>query len=66
MLKKILNGLQSLHFYTLTVSPTRANYVEKRSKVGIISLIGLTMCVLFIGDGKTQLGVNTMVSRNAQ
>ncbi len=31
MLKEIPSGLQSLHIDTLTLSPTRVNWVEKQS-----------------------------------
>jgi hypothetical protein len=53
MLKKIFDGLQSLHFDTMTLSPTRANSIKRWSKVGTISFIGPTMCELSIKDGKT-------------
>jgi hypothetical protein len=53
MLEKIPNGLQSLHFNTLTLSPTKVNSIKRWSKARIISFIGPTMCVLFIRDGKT-------------
>jgi hypothetical protein len=56
MLGEILDGLQSLHFNTFTLSPIRVNWVERWSKVYIISLIGPTMWVSFVRDGKTQLG----------
>jgi hypothetical protein len=52
MFGKILNGLQSLHFNTLTLSPTRVNWVERWSKTRVISLIGPTMQVLSVKDGK--------------
>ncbi len=65
MPKKVPNGLQNLHFDTLTLSPTRANWVERWSKVWVISLKGPMMWVLFIRDGKAQLGANTMVSKRA-
>ncbi len=66
MFEKIPNGIQSLHFDTLTLSPIKVNWVERWSKVGIISLIGPTMWVLFTRDEKTDLGACTMVSTNAQ
>jgi len=53
MLRKILEGLQHLHFDTLTLSPTWANWVERWSKVQESSLIGPMMWVSFIKDGKT-------------
>jgi hypothetical protein len=53
MFEEILDGFQSLHFHTLTLSPTRANWVKRWSKVEIISLIGPMMCVSFDRDGKT-------------
>jgi hypothetical protein len=34
MLEEIFNGLQSLHFDTLTLSPTKPNWVERWSKAG--------------------------------
>jgi hypothetical protein len=53
MLEKIFDGLQSLHFDILTLSPTRVNWVERWSKAGIISFIGPTMWVSSARDGKT-------------
>jgi hypothetical protein len=53
MLGEIHDGLQSLHFDNLTLSPTRANWVERWSKVWVISFIGCTMWVSFVRDGKT-------------
>jgi len=50
MLEEILDGIQSLHFDTLTLNPTKANWVERWSKVGIILFIGPTMWVLFVKD----------------
>jgi hypothetical protein len=64
MLEEICDGFQSLHFNTLTLSPIRANWVERQLKVGIISLKRPTMWVSFVRDGKTQLGVRAMVCRN--
>jgi hypothetical protein len=64
MFEEILDGLQSLHFDTLTLSPIKANWVERWSKVAIISLIRPTMWVLSAKDEKTQLGACTMVFRN--
>jgi len=61
MFGKILNGFQSLHFDILTLSPTRANWVERWSKVWVISLKGSMMWVSFAGDGMTQLGAHTIV-----
>ncbi len=61
MFEEILDGLQSLHFETLTLSPTKVNWVKRCSKVGTISLIGPMMCVYFAKDGKTQLGAHAMV-----
>jgi hypothetical protein len=60
MFEEILNGLQSLHFGTSTFSPTKANWVERWSKVRIILLIRPTMWVLSIKDEKTQFGACTM------
>ncbi len=57
MFEEILNGFQCLHFDILTLSPTKVNWVERWSKVGIISLIRLTMWVLSTKDLKTQLGL---------
>jgi hypothetical protein len=53
MHEEILNGLQNLHFDTLTLSPTRVHWVKRWSKAGIISFIGPTMWVSFARDGKT-------------
>jgi hypothetical protein len=64
MLEEILDGLQRLHFITLTLSPTKANWVERWSKGGIISLIGPTMCVSFARDGKTQLEACTIIFKS--
>jgi hypothetical protein len=56
MLRKIPNGFQSLHFYILTLSPTRANWVKRWSKVQVISFIGHVMWVSYTRDGNMQLG----------
>jgi hypothetical protein len=53
MFEEFLDGLQNLHFDTLALSPTKVNQVERWSKVGIISIIGPTMWVLFARDEKT-------------
>jgi hypothetical protein len=50
--------------YILTLSPTRANWVERWSKAKTTSLTGPMMWVLFTRDGKTQLGALVMVSKN--
>jgi hypothetical protein len=51
MLGKILDGFQSLHFDTLTLSPTNVNWVERWSKAWVISFKGPMMWVSFVGDG---------------
>jgi hypothetical protein len=56
MLVEILDGLQSLHFDTLTLSPIRVNWVERWSNVQIISFIGPMMWISSTKDGKMQLG----------
>jgi hypothetical protein len=56
MPREILDGLQSFYFNTLTLSPTKVNWVERWSKVWVISFIGPAMWVSSIRDGKTQLG----------
>jgi len=61
MPKKIRDRLQSLHFDTLTLSPTKVNWVKRWLKVRIISFISPTMWVLFARDGKTQLEAYAMV-----
>ncbi len=66
MTHEILDGLQSLHFDTLTLSPIKANWVKRWSKVGTVSFIGPMMCVSSIKDGNTQLRVGVMVSKNGQ
>jgi len=66
MPKDNLNELQNLPFDGLTLSPTKANWVEKWSKAGIISFIKSTMWVLFTKDEKTQLGVHAMIFRNVR
>jgi len=66
MPREILNGFQNLHFNTLTLSPTRANWVKRWSKAQIISYIGPTMWVSFAMDGKTQLRAHMMVFKKAQ
>jgi len=66
MLERILDGLQNLHFDTLTLSPIKANLVKRWSKVETISFIGLTMCVLSVRDVNIWLGVHAMVSKKAQ
>jgi hypothetical protein len=64
MPEKIFHGLQSLHFDTLTLNPTKVNWVERWSKEKIISIKRPTMWVSFVKDGKTQWGPHTMVFRN--
>jgi len=59
---EIPNGFQSLHFNTLTLSPTRANWVERWSQARVISLIGPMMWVSSATNGETQLGARAMVS----
>jgi hypothetical protein len=66
MPKENHDGLQSLHFETLTLSPTKVNWVEMWSKAHVISLIGPMMWVSSIRDGKTQLGACVMVSKGVQ
>jgi len=66
MLGEIPNGFQSLHFDILTLSPTKANWVKRWSKMRIISFIGPMMWVSSTRDGKTQLGANVVVYRKAQ
>jgi hypothetical protein len=66
MLGKIMDGLQSLYFDTLTLSPTMANWVERWSKVWVISLIDPTMWISSARDGKMQLGVRVMVFKRTQ
>ncbi len=66
MLEEIHDGFQNLHFDTLILNPTKANWVERWSKVGIISFIRPTMCLSFVRDGKTQLGACAMVFKNVQ
>jgi hypothetical protein len=53
MLEKILDGFHSLHFDTLTLSPIKANWVERWAKAETISFKGPMMCKLFTKDGKT-------------
>jgi len=50
-----------LYFNILTLSPTRVNWVERWSKVQVISLIGPAMWVSFAKDGKMQLKAYMMV-----
>jgi hypothetical protein len=50
----------------LTLSPTKANRVEKWSKARIISLIRPMMWVSSARDGKTQLKVHAMVFKTIQ
>jgi hypothetical protein len=64
--KNNLDGLQNLHFDTLTLNPIRANWVEKWSKARIISFIRPMMWVSSAKDGKTQLGVHIMVFKSVQ
>jgi hypothetical protein len=48
MLENILEGFpESLHFDTLTLSPIQANWVERWSKVRIISFITLLQFMVF-------------------
>ncbi len=63
MLEKIPDGFQNLHFNTLTLSLTRVNWVERWSKVEIISLIKPAIWVSSVKDGKTQLR-HAMAFRN--
>jgi hypothetical protein len=44
--------MDSLHFNTLTLSSTRANWVERWLKAWVISLIGPTMWVSSTREGK--------------
>jgi len=60
-LKKLLMDFK---VYILTLSPTRANWVERWSKAKTTSLTAPMMWVLFTRDGKTQLGALVMVSKN--
>ncbi len=66
MLEKIFDGFQSLHFNIFTLNPTRAKWVERWSKVMIISFKRPTMWVSSVRDGKTHLGARVMVSKNVQ
>jgi hypothetical protein len=66
MPKETFDGFQSLHFNTLTLSPTRANWVERWSKAQVISFIGPMMWISFARDGKTQLGTYMMVFKKAR
>jgi hypothetical protein len=66
MHEEIFDGLQSLHFDTLTLSPTRAKWVERWSKARIILFIGPMMWVLSARDGNTHLWACTMVFRSVQ
>jgi hypothetical protein len=63
MLGEIIDGLQSLHFDTLALRPTKVNWVERWSKARAISLIDPTMWISTIRDGKTQMGARTIVSK---
>jgi hypothetical protein len=63
---KILDGLQNLRFDTLTLSPTRANWVERWSKAQVISFISPIMWISSVRDGKTKLGACAMVSIRAR
>jgi hypothetical protein len=66
ILRKIPNGFQSLQFDTLTLSPTRVNWVERWSNAWVISIKGPMMWVSFDRDGKTELGAHMMVSKRNQ
>ncbi len=66
MLGEILNGFQNLHFDTLTLSPIKANWVERWSKTQVTSLKGPMMWVSFAKDGKMQLGARAMVFRKVR
>jgi hypothetical protein len=66
MLGENPDELQRLHFDTLTLSPTRANWVKRLSKAQVISFINPTMWVSFARDGKTQLGTHAMVPKRGQ
>jgi hypothetical protein len=63
MLREIPNGLQNLHFDTLTLSPTKVNWVKRWSKEQVISFKGPIMWISSTRDGKTQLGACVMVFR---
>jgi len=64
MLGKMMDGFQSLYFDTLTLSPTMANWVERWSKVWVISLP--TMWISSAKDGNMQLGARVMVFKRSQ
>jgi hypothetical protein len=61
---EIPNGFQSLHFNTLTLSPTRANWVERWSQTRVISLIGPMMWVSSVTDGEMQFTTRNLVVCN--
>jgi hypothetical protein len=63
---EIPDGLQNLHFDTLTLSLTRVNWVEWWSNAQIISLIDLVLRISSIRDGEMQLGARMMVSSRIQ
>jgi len=52
MLGKNPDGLQNLHFDTLTLGPTKVNWVKRWSKAWVISFISSAMWVSSIKDGK--------------
>jgi len=55
MPKMFFNRFQSLHFDTLALNPTRANWVERWLKAITTSLIRPIMWVSSIRDGNTKL-----------
>jgi len=63
---EIRDGLQSLHFDTLTLSPTRTNWVERWSKAWAISFKGPMMWLSSARDGKMQLGAYAMVFKRVR
>jgi hypothetical protein len=66
MLGEIIDGLQTLHFDTLTLRSTRANWVKRWSNAQIISLISSTMWVSSTKDEKMQLRTCAMIFRKAR
>ncbi len=66
MPREILDEFQSSHFNTSTLSLTKANWVEKWSKLEEISFIGPTMWVSSTRYRKTQFGARVMVFNKVQ
>ncbi len=60
MFERIPDGLQSLHFEILALSPTRANWVKRWSKVETISFIRPMIYVLSTRDDMLKMEIHRL------